>query len=29
MSELKDEGVCGLLREYLAQAQEFVTEFLE
>jgi hypothetical protein len=29
MSDLKDEGVCGLLREYFAQAQEFVTEFLE
>jgi hypothetical protein len=29
VSELKDEGVCGVLREYIAQTQEFVTEFLE
>ena len=29
IGELKDEGVCGLLREYIAQAQKFVTEFLE
>jgi hypothetical protein len=29
MSECEDARVCGLLREYIAQAQEFVAEFLE
>ena len=29
MSECKDEGVCGLLREYIAHTQELVAEFLE
>ena len=29
MSECEDERVCGLWRQYIAQAQEFVTEFLE
>ena len=28
-SKCKDERVCCLLREYIAQVQEFVAEFVE